>query len=121
MGNGFPCSPYIIQEFSVTVREQTNLLDEGEPQGGNRQAPEPPDMPGWAWNRKSGKMNAGNGLRRKREEVYISAPLQAINVLEDWSRKTAHKMPIVFRAAATRATPAGLVICKRLLKWVSAG
>jgi hypothetical protein len=52
MGNEFPGSPYVIQEFSATVRGQAKLKGEGKPQGGNRQAPEPPDMPGWAWSRK---------------------------------------------------------------------
>ncbi len=36
-------SPYVIQGVSATVRGQAKLNDEGEPQGGNRQAPEPPD------------------------------------------------------------------------------
>ena len=39
-------SPYVIQGVSVTVRGQSKLLDEGEPQGENRLAPEPPDTPG---------------------------------------------------------------------------
>lgn len=39
-------SPYVIQGVSATVRGQTKLMCEGEPQGGNRQAPEPPDTPG---------------------------------------------------------------------------
>lgn len=39
-------SPYVIQGDSATVRGQAKLCYEGEPQGGNRQAPEPPDTPG---------------------------------------------------------------------------
>jgi hypothetical protein len=38
-------SPYVIQGVSATVRGQTKLISEGEPQGDNRQAPEPPDTP----------------------------------------------------------------------------
>ena len=34
-------SPYVMQGFRVTVRGQTKLLGEGEPQGEQRQTPGP--------------------------------------------------------------------------------
>jgi hypothetical protein len=66
MGNEFPGSPYVIQEFSATVRGQTKLLGEGKPQGENRQAPEPPDMPREGMEQGDQREKAGDGLRRKR-------------------------------------------------------
>jgi hypothetical protein len=39
-------SPYVIQGVSAVVRELAKLEGEGEPQGGQRQAPEPPDPSG---------------------------------------------------------------------------
>jgi len=45
-------SPYVIQGDCATVRGLAKLSGEGEPQGEPRQAPEPPDTPGRAWNRK---------------------------------------------------------------------
>lgn len=38
-------SPYVIQGVSATVRGQSKLSGEGEPQGENRLAPEPSDPP----------------------------------------------------------------------------
>jgi len=54
-------------------------------------------------------------LRRSQRRSYrMSAPLQLINVLEDWSRWAAQSRPMVLRAVATRATPAGLERARRL-------
>jgi hypothetical protein len=51
-------SAYVIQGDSVTVRGQSKLFGEGEPQGENRQAPEPPDTPHGTWSRKAEQMKA---------------------------------------------------------------
>jgi len=76
-------STYVIQGVSATVRGQSKLNGEGEPQGVTRQAPEPPDTPQGTWSRKTGADEGRDGLRGEKEEVYISAPLQLIRVLED--------------------------------------
>ena len=55
------------------------------------------------------------GLRRSQGRSYsIPAPLQWINVLETWSRWAAQSRPMVLRAVATLATPAGLERERRL-------
>ena len=74
VGNEFPCSPYVIQGFSATVRGQTKLFGEGEPQGVDRQAPEPPDTPGWAWNRKIRERMQAMACDVIEKKDYISAP-----------------------------------------------
>jgi hypothetical protein len=51
-------SAYDIQGVSVTVRGQSKLIGEGEPQGETRQAPEPPDTPQGTWSRKAEEMKA---------------------------------------------------------------
>jgi len=51
-------SAYVIQGVSATVRGQSKLSGEGEPQGVQRQAPEPPDTPHGTWNRKAEQMKA---------------------------------------------------------------
>jgi hypothetical protein len=51
-------SAYVIQGVSATVRGQSKLKCEGEPQGESRQAPEPPDTPLGTWSRKPEQMKA---------------------------------------------------------------
>jgi hypothetical protein len=76
-------SPYIIQGYSAAVRGQTKLLGEGEPQGDNRQAPEPPDTPRKARIRKDRERKQGMACNAMRKKDYMSAPLQEIRELED--------------------------------------
>jgi len=49
---------------SATVRGRSKLMCEGEPQGGNRPAPEPSDTPSEGVDQTVRKMNAGMSLRR---------------------------------------------------------
>jgi len=76
-------SAYVIQGVSATVRGQSKLYGEGEPQGVNRQAPEPPDTPYGTWGRQVSTDEGRDGVRRRLADVYISAPLQLIRVMED--------------------------------------
>lgn len=69
-------SPYVIQGVSATVRGQAKLMCEGEPQGDNRLAPEPPDTQARAWIRQVGECVQGMACDAVKAKVYISAPLQ---------------------------------------------
>ena len=77
-------SAYVIQGVSVTVRGQAKLVDEGEPQGEHRQAPEPPDTSQRTWGRQARADERREDLRRFEDRSYrMSAPLHLINVLEN--------------------------------------
>jgi len=60
-----------------------------------------------AWVRQTDEQMQEMTCDAEEVEDYIIVPLQVIRVIGYWSRKVAQRIPMVLRAVATRATPAG--------------